>query len=905
MPDARRWLELLARPERAAVLAWVWDMQDEGLVLLDGAGRILDANQAACSMLDVEREAMVGTTPEDPLWRRIELADGGPVPADRRPGAPRARDAAPLPVQLLAIRAPGRPPRVVRVRSRPRWSADQLELTLITFADVTREVDAQRTIERVTESVEELLFTAVDDGDGRLRLAYASPGLERLLGGPVADDLAPEAAWFRAVHPDDREIARTSMRETAAGRPLTTEYRMVGADGRLRWVRARTQRRVEPDAVYIDGIVSDITRARRHEEQMTRFRAIVEASRSFIALLDPDWRVTWINPAGLALTGLESVDAARGVRYLELVADEARAAHLGVERPTVEREGRWTGESVLRPRTPGGRPVPVDATTYLIAHPTTGEQLGLVSIRRDVSLLRRLAREHEAIGNRATAIASGADRDEIFTAAAREAARLLGADSGGVARLHADGDGADTVGEWHADTERRVVLGRAIGALSGAVRGEGGPCSVAVGEDEHCLGAPVAVDGALWGVVVACRGGGPFAAEDERALERLAGLVGTAVGVAHARDLLIHQASTDGLTGLRNHRAFHELLRAETLRARRYDRPLALVLVDLDDFKEVNDRHGHQAGDALLRAVGVALRGVVRASETVARLGGDEFAVLLPETELLGAHATAERVRAAIGRLTDPAGRRVTTSAGVADLTQATSPDDLIRLADGALYWSKVHGRNQVSAYDPERVDALSATERAERLVRTHALGAVRVLARLIDLKHPATHHHSERVSDVAVAIARQRGWPEERRALLHDAALVHDVGKVILADELLGKPGPLSAEELELVKGHPLTGARIAAEALNGEQAAWIAQHHERWDGAGYPAGLAGEDITEGGRILALADAWDMMTGARADQPAKDPPAALAECRAEAGRQFCPAVVAALAAAYARGAVV
>jgi diguanylate cyclase (GGDEF)-like protein len=162
------------------------------------------------------------------------------------------------------------------------------------------------------------------------------------------------------------------------------------------------------------------------------------------------------------------------------------------------------------------------------------------------------------------------------------------------------------------------------------------------------------------------------------------------VGAATTRQALVRQAMTDGLTGLLHHRAFHEALRAEAERATRYGHPLALILLDLDGFKDVNDVHGHQAGDRLLVAVARALEEITRASETVGRLGGDEFAVLLPETGMVGAHATAERIRAAI------AAQRVTISAGVAELT-ADGPDDLVRRADRALYRSKAAGRDRVS----------------------------------------------------------------------------------------------------------------------------------------------------------------------------------------------------------------
>ena len=250
-----------------------------------------------------------------------------------------------------------------------------------------------------------------------------------------------------------------------------------------------------------------------------------------------------------------------------------------------------------------------------------------------------MAREHEAIGNLASTIAAGVGRDDIYEAACREAAHLLGADAGGIAML--SGAGPRTVGTWRAPgADDRLEL--AIARLGGPAAG-GGPEAAAafaaigaieLDEGHHAAGAPVMVDGRAWGLIAACRRGPPFGAEDERALARLGALVGTAVGVATSRELLVRQATTDGLTGLLNHRAFHDTLRVEAKRAGRYGRPLAVVLADLDGFKEVNDAHGHQAGDRLLEEVARALEGVLRATEVVARLGGDEFALLLPETSV-------------------------------------------------------------------------------------------------------------------------------------------------------------------------------------------------------------------------------------------------------------------------------
>ena len=304
----------------------------------------------------------------------------------------------------------------------------------------------------------------------------------------------------------------------------------------------------------------------------------------------------------------------------------------------------------------------------------------------------------------------------------------------------------------------------------------------------------------MWGVVAACRTGASRSRPRTSArLERLAGLVGTAVGVAQARDLLVHQATTDGLTGLFNHRAFHDLLRGETVRAQRYDaRAVDRAASTSTTSRRSTTATATRPATRCCARSRRALQGVVRASETVARLGGDEFALLLPETDLLGAHATAERVRDAIGALPAARGHGVTASAGVADLAQA----DVGRRPDPP------GRRRAVLVQGPRPQPGLGLRPRARR----RAVGAAsapsgwRARTRSarcacwrgsIDLKDPATHHHSERVADAARSCwPRELGWAEARRALLHDAALVHDVGKVVLARRCARQAGALTAEE-------------------------------------------------------------------------------------------------------------
>ena len=393
---------------------------------------------------------------------------------------------------------------------------------------------------------------------------------------------------------------------------------------------------------------------------------------------------------------------------------------------------------------------------------------------------------------------------------------------------------------------------------------------------------PIAEGGAFVGAVVTFRDISARRRLETRTLESLA--------------LAEEMAAVDPLTGLANHRTFHERLVAEVTGSRRRGRGVALMLMDLDHFKRVNDMHGHQTGDRVLERAAQVLREETRTGELIARVGGEEFAMILPDADGEEALRAAERVRRAIAATEFPAVGRMTLSAGVCDLAHAEDAETLYRLADGALYWAKHRGRDRVVSYTPEIVKALSAREQAERLERQQALVSVRLLARVVDAKDPATRRHSERVGDLCAEMAEELGWTTERAALLREAGLVHDVGKIGVPDDVLLAPRGLTAEEYALVKEHAALGGRIVSEALNPEQVSWVRGHHERWDGTGYPDRLLAEDCPAGARILALADAWDVMTS---DSPYTSTPStpaeALAECRACAGTQFWPPAVEAL----------
>ncbi|HET6690254.1 MAG TPA: diguanylate cyclase, partial [Miltoncostaeaceae bacterium] len=414
----------------------------------------------------------------------------------------------------------------------------------------------------------------------------------------------------------------------------------------------------------------------------------------------------------------------------------------------------------------------------------------------------------------------------------------------------------------------------------------------------------VEVDGARWGcVVVAPARGRALPAGLYEVLESMADLAAGAVIGDRARRMVAARTGADPLTGLAGPQAFADELSREVERVRRYGGPLSLVLLDVDGFRRVNDRHGTGVADAVLRGVGELMSAHVRAGDALGRTGGDEFAWLLPHAGPDHARDAAARLRRAIAETPFPEVGYLTTSVGIATAEGPDDTADLHRQAEVALHWAKVSGRNRAMAYSfavAEEVFAHRGGDRAE----APSLRAMRALAWAVDAKDPYTHRHSARVADLAVRIAAALGWPVTRAAQLREAGLVHDVGKIAVPDAILFKPGPLTDAEREAVTAHAAVGARIVADVLSAEQAAWVRSHHERWDGTGYPDRLAGEEIPEEARILALSDSWDVIVSSRSYQAGRGADAALAEVRRCAGTQFWPVAVDALARLVAAGAV-
>ncbi|MGC2321036.1 MAG: diguanylate cyclase [Terriglobales bacterium] len=414
-----------------------------------------------------------------------------------------------------------------------------------------------------------------------------------------------------------------------------------------------------------------------------------------------------------------------------------------------------------------------------------------------------------------------------------------------------------------------------------------------------------------------------FPEQEVLILRTLADLLATALHNAFVFQKMQQQSITDSLTGIKTRRFFLESVQGEWKRASRSGRQFSVVMIDLDRFKDINDTLGHLEGDLVLARIGRLLEQKSRQSNVVARYGGDEFVILMPETGLEQARVLSERLRLWIA--TDPmlSEMKISGSFGVATYPlHGDQVEDILRVADAGMYISKKEGGNRVSMAEefvdsehlleqrelvtayidgflrkespgPEAADELVATLR--RLGSAVPQGGdqqglmqgLRTLTRAAETREYSAGH-GDSVARYAEAIGHELRLSEEEMTDLVFAARVHDVGKIIIPERILNKPGPLSDDEFALMKKHVLVGAQIV-DAIPGRERArlMVLHHHERFDGAGYPGGLRGEEIPLGSRIIAAAEAYVDMTTERAYAPIKTQEQAIAEMEAMSGTQF------------------
>ena len=684
---------------------------------------------------------------------------------------------------------------------------------------------------------------------------------------------------------------------------------------------------------------------------------------------------------------------------------------------------------------------------YTLANQAAGA-IGALDMR-----VRMSARaEHQtALARAARSLNARLDLQAVLETLCREAHLALGADMAGVylgdaehGGLAVAAYGIDKDSDWYGYV---IPPGQGVGGqvlvsgqpvVSNSYRSDPGvPQIAALKGVETAVAVPVRWDGELKGALsVAFRAMRRVSDEDIASLQALADLAGVACTNAQAFEHAQTAARTDSLTGLLNHGAVYGQVREEIARARRTGEPLCCLLADLDNFKPINDLHGHLAGDRILREVAAQLNEEFRAYDGIGRFGGDEFVVVLPGMTEDEADRAGERFQAAVAAALPMAGSgaALTASVGIARWHEPLTAPELVDRADRALLVAKRGGkaravlsshsteddlaRLESSPEAPTRVladlwDMISQCDRpTEVLLRLpgfirDALGLVSVtlvgveeypmtrelcrrlegdaiarpslvalrkalgawdlpveasegswaavplardehihgllvlqsqsrafpintmrlaellagqavtalvgqmggasrsavgaLAAAIDARDNYTHSHSEEVVELAAAVATSLGLDPVNVGRVRDGAMLHDLGKVAIPNEILFKPGPLDVHEWAIMREHPVIGERILQRTPELEPIAPLVRHeHERWDGSGYPDGLSGDEIPIGSRIIFACDAFNAMITERPYREPMSSQEATAELERNAGTQFDPAVVQALLAVLA-----
>jgi|GEM_PF-1053828 len=487
------------------------------------------------------------------------------------------------------------------------------------------------------------------------------------------------------------------------------------------------------------------------------------------------------------------------------------------------------------------------------------------------------AAQADSLRELSVAMVSDTDIKDVFNVVVGHAVQMTLADQGRLILVSQDGFDVAATAPMESDASATDLDQE---NLSQAARtGE-----ASLGADRKSIVIPIASGEGVTALLNLTRLKGDFTNQDLFAVSALSG--SSAVPLANA--LRFHrstrEATTDGLTGLANVREFRRKLAATFARPNRRAETFSVLLVDFDHFKSVNDQVGHQHGDLVLQLGARIVRSVARGQDMVARYGGDELVVLASDTTAVGAQQLARRIVDAVheAAIATTPGSHLTFSIG-----GATYPDDaltsaeLVSAADQALYLAKREGKDRACTF-PQLVTELELDDSSLFAMLTDAgpqmVGAV---AHAVDHRSPLTQGHSSRVAIIADAVARRSSLPMSGLEDLRTAAFLHDLGHMTMT----------AGQGFE-VPGHAEAGERILHRAkFPPEVSAAVRSHHERWDGAGKPAGLAGEKIPLGARIIAVAETFEALTAGR-DCGRLAAQAAFQKVAEESASEFDPALV-------------
>jgi diguanylate cyclase (GGDEF)-like protein/putative nucleotidyltransferase with HDIG domain len=403
-------------------------------------------------------------------------------------------------------------------------------------------------------------------------------------------------------------------------------------------------------------------------------------------------------------------------------------------------------------------------------------------------------------------------------------------------------------------------------------------------------------------LILASRETDAYSQQHIKLLEQLASQIAMPLENARLYAETEEKARVDELTGLLNRRSLDEMIDSEISRHSRYGGKFALAILDLDSFKSFNDTKGHLAGDTLLGQVGNIIRNKIRNSDQAFRYGGDEFAILLPQTTIEAASQVTERVRESIATELDTGDINITASIGLASWPEdGMSHSDIIAAADLTLYRAKWSGGNRIFCASGTLSNLyFTESSTSKKDSNNRIVSIIYNLAETIDSRTIRTRNHSKKVAEYAITLGKALEINTIGLKQLEACALLHDIGKINISDEILDKTDDFTDEDWAIIKNHPQLGANIISNIPKLSRSAdGIWHHHENFDGTGYPHGLKGKDIPLDARILAIASAFDISISNNKDSGSATVPAALEEIKKSAGTKFDPYLVEKFVALY------
>ena len=392
-----------------------------------------------------------------------------------------------------------------------------------------------------------------------------------------------------------------------------------------------------------------------------------------------------------------------------------------------------------------------------------------------------------------------------------------------------------------------------------------------------------------------------------------------AITVARLFEEVKNQAITDPLTGLFNRRYFEENIIKEAERAIRLKQPFSLVSLDLDYLKRINDTYGHQYGDIAIKTIANVLKREARSIDMPARIGGEEFNVLLPGVDSTGGYAAAERIRKSIESQVIDTINGVTASIGVATFMEHSDRiDELVELADQAMYQAKLNGRNQVKIAQKHLQTnwKQTAIDTFLDIIAKKRIPIDEKTTELLNIKLEKIKNEDDKSNDaifsvvdtisqtynrmykdgttkskqiLAVMLAKKLDLPKEEINKLKLAVLLYDIGNIMIPENIFNKTEPLTDEEKEIIKQHPVIAAREILKPISNIQDVIpiVENHHENWDGNGYPGHKSGIDIPVSSQIVLLVDAFYAMTQDRPYRHAMGIDEIIKTIKDEAGKQW------------------